>query len=120
MPLPAPPGYGIMPSLLGRYWVDCEFILAGAGLIVVPPTTNLTLQASNPTWMLMADTTFVTADDIQDLSDADPSQLTAPYVVTQVPFPNVAVAPGASVQLGSAQIGIGYSVPTPQGNVPVP
>ncbi|MBA0088883.1 MAG: hypothetical protein HRJ53_28175 [Acidobacteria bacterium Pan2503] len=120
MPLPAPPGNGIMPSLLGRYFVDCEFILAGAGLIAQPPPTTLTLSPASATPMFMADTTFVTTDDMQDLADANAPLLTAPYVISQSPPPNTHVAPGASVQLTPAQLAIGYPVPTPLGNIPVP
>jgi hypothetical protein len=120
MTLPAPPGYGIMPSLLGRYWVDCEFILASAGLIAQPTQTTLTLQSANSGWMLMADTTLVTVDDMQDLADANPPLLTEPYVIFQSPPPNVAIAPGATVQLTPAQLGLGYQIPTPTGIVPVP
>lgn len=120
MTLPAPPGYGIMPSLLGRYWVDCEFILASAGLIAQPTQTTLTLQSANSGWMLMADTTLVTVDDMQDLADANPPLLPAPYVIYQTPPPNVHVAPGATVQLTPAQVSLGYPIPTNLGTIPVP
>lgn len=120
MGLPAPPGNGIMPSVLGRYFVDAQFILAGAGVITQPPELALTFQSSGPVQMLMADTTYVTADDMQDLADSNAPLLPAPYVISQTLPPNKPVAPGAQVILTTAQLAIGYSVPTPQGAVPVP
>ena len=120
MTLPAPPGNGIMPSVLGRYWVDAQFILAGAGLITLTPPLALTLQASGPVQMLMADNTLITADDVQDLADANPPLLPAPYVISQFPPPNITVSPGASVEASPVQLGIGYPIPTSQGIIPVP
>lgn len=111
---------GTMPSVLGRSFTDAQFTIAGAGLIAQPPQIGLTLQASLPTQMLMADTTLVTTDDMQDWADSNAPILPAPYVINQSPAPNLTVSPGASVQLTPAQLAIGYPVPTPTGIIPVP
>ena len=127
MPLPAPPANGIMPSVLGRYWVDAQFILLGAGVIIQPYT--LTLQGTSlATQQLMADTTLVTTDDVQDLADSNAPILPSAYVIAQFPSPNVRVSPGNTLMSNPAGatppnpvvLGIGYPVPTPIGPVGVP
>lgn len=127
MSLPPPPGVGITPSVLGRYWVDAQFILVGAGIIIQPYT--LTLQGTSQSiQQLMADGTLVTADDIQDLADSDAPNLPAAYVIAQFPPPNLLVSPGNTQMLNPAGptppnpvvLGIGYQVPSPIGVVPVP
>lgn len=117
-----------VPSVLGRSFVDAQFIMAGAGILVMNQTVvgnvpgfipTLVFQGgSGSTPMLMADSTLITADDAQDLADSLATTLTAPYVLSQNPPPGTFYTPGDLVI--ATYTAIGYSVPTPQGPKPVP
>lgn len=106
------------PSILGQSFVDANFILTGAGLLLNTTNNNpgnsakLVLQgASGANPMLTADTTFVTADGL-DRVDSNARLLAAPYVIIQTPGPGVGVNVGISPSTSTA---IGYQVPTALG-----
>lgn len=117
-----------VPSILGRSFVDAQFIMAGAGVFVSGVTLVGNVPALIPTLvfqgasgsapMLMADNTLLTVDDISDTVDSVANTLPAPYVINQNPPPGFAFAAGQLVI--ATYIAIGYSVPTPLGNIPVP
>lgn len=111
------------PSVLGQYFVDANFALTGAGLLLNTANNNptnsptLVLQGgSGSVPMLTADTTRVTADGL-DRADSNAPLLGAPYVIIQTPFPGQVTNVGIGV---SATTAIGYSVPTPRAPIPVP
>ena len=110
------------PSVLGKSFVEAQFIMGGATLLVRGASTvgnipgiipTLVLQGgSGSTPMLTADSTLITADGYMTV-DSVPALLTAPYVLSQSPPPGT--------QPTVAQyVAIGYPIPTPRGTIPVP
>ena len=107
-----------VPSVLGMSFVDANFALTWSGLLIQPPTLVLA-GGSGSTPMLMADNTFVTADDATDRADSVATTLTAPRVLSQNPPPGTAFTAGQTVI--TSIIAIGYSVPINAGGTqPVP
>ncbi|HEX8784135.1 MAG TPA: hypothetical protein VF764_12225 [Steroidobacteraceae bacterium] len=112
------------PSVLGKYFVDAQFALTGAGLLLGVtnnnPSNSTTLVlagASGSVPELTADTSRVTADGL-DRADSNAPLLGAPYVIIQTPNPGQVTNVGIG---GSSATAIGYSVPTVQrGPIPVP
>lgn len=117
-----------VPSVLGRSFVDAQFIMGQSSLLVqgqtvvgnVPGTIpTLVLQGgSGSTPMFMCDSTLITCDDTQDFVDSNMPLLTAPYVLSQNPPPGTQFTPGQLV-IGTYNA-LGYPVPTLTGTVPVP
>ena len=111
------------PSILGKYFVDAQFTLTGAGLLLGTgnnnPANSPTLVlagASGSVPMLTADTTLVTADGL-DRADSNAPLLPAPYVIIQNPYPGQVTNVGIGTSNYTA---IGYSVPTPRAPIAVP